>query len=248
MWVWVLWQSILDGRGLTSQNVNGTETREVRCRRKKGKAIIAVECGARAARHRRTSSASSFRPPWLKVDIERRGVAPGTALAIFDPATYRAGDRPRQKLAVLIAWMCRTICKCAEYEPSCTTANWRRVFTPPVQLTRECSDYVNVYPLKHSCWSKFKRVTESLSESNIFKIIFLLENYTLPYNVTLIIVNIIKSINKFNSVSNDPNEDVVDTAAATATECHSNWVNAYRQKVRRQISDISRRPAAARPS
>lgn len=117
VWMSVLWQPILDGRGLTWQNVNGAETREVRCRRKKGKAIIAVECGARAARHRRTSSASSFRPPWLKVDIERRGVAPGTALAIFDPATYRAGDRPRQKLAVLIAWMCRTICKCAEYEP-----------------------------------------------------------------------------------------------------------------------------------
>lgn len=30
-------------------------------------------------------------------------------------------------------------------------------------------------------------------------------------------------------------------------EHHLNWVNAYRQKVRRQISDISRRPAAALP-
>lgn len=42
------------------------------------------------------------------------------------------------------------------------------------------------------------------------------------------------------------NEVDVDTGTAAA-ERHSNWVNAYRQKVRLQISDISRRPAGARP-
>lgn len=63
------------------------------------------------------------------------------------------------------------------------------------------------------------------------------------YEIKLEILWHYKSI----SHSCDPNGVNGDVDTATVAEYRLNWVNAYRQKVRRQIRDISRRPAAARP-
>lgn len=114
-------------RGLTWQNVNVEETREARRRKKKGKTIIAVFCGITRASAgdrpsrsgaRATSSAVSFRPPVIESWhwAARGGARHGPRSAIFDPATYRAGRSASYKLAVLIAWIRSTICKCAQNE------------------------------------------------------------------------------------------------------------------------------------
>lgn len=133
-------------QALGSERLNLTECKRARrqgrrvvCRRKKGQSNNCggsglPRHGAAAAHERRLPSARPVIESWHWTGA----VAPGTARVIFDPATYRSADRPRQKLAVLIAWMCRTICKCAQNEPFVFRRKLAsRLCAPPLQLNRE---------------------------------------------------------------------------------------------------------------